>query len=69
MLGADGNIDTEIFLIELEEEILPRTNRYNPLNPPKNINKLRIVLLCEKLGVKSIFPLNFIYSDHVYVDI
>ncbi len=64
-VAADGNIDTETFLTALEEEILPRTNRYNPMNPPENSvfvfdnarthDKLRIVLLSERFGVKCIF--------------
>jgi transposase len=64
-VGADGNVDTEAFLKALEEDIIPHTNRYNPMAPPENSfiifdnarthDKLRIVLLCERFGVKSLF--------------
>ena len=64
-VGADGNVDTDAFLAILEEDILPYANRYNPVDPPEKSvivfdnarthDKLRIVLICEKVGIKSLF--------------
>lgn len=71
-VGADGNIDSDIFLQTLEHEILMKMNAYDPLNPVENSvilldnarthDKFRISLMCEQYNIPAIFLPPFSYD-------